>query len=99
LFRLGFDQTGLYERVIINRDEESVVVDRMDVNWWIKEPFLGQRDLFYNDENKGDKLAFVRHCFWYHKIYKYPTMLWSNLSSTSYKWAFGAIPAPIIKSA
>ena len=51
-FRLGFDQTGLYERVIINRAEPSVSVDRMDVNWWLPEPFLGQRDLFYVDNKE-----------------------------------------------
>ena len=40
-YNWGFDQKGLYERVIINRREFSVAVDRMDANWWIKEPFLG----------------------------------------------------------
>tara|TARA_B110001450_G_C17268282_1_gene338414 strand:- start:163 stop:519 length:357 start_codon:yes stop_codon:yes gene_type:complete len=49
LYNMGFDQYGLYERVIINRKDFSVAVDRMDANWWIAEPFLGQRDLFYVD--------------------------------------------------
>ena len=40
-YNLGFDQKGLYERVIINRKDSSVAVDRMDANWWIPEPFLG----------------------------------------------------------
>ena len=89
----------MYERVIINRKEPSVAVDRMDINWWLPEPFLGQRDLFYveNREDiltgkaKNSKLAFVRHCFWYHKIYKMHTMVWSNFSSMSYKRAFGGV--------
>ena len=73
----------------------------MDANWWISEPFLGQRDLFYIDaedreaiENKDinyrPKLTFVRHNFWLHKIYKVPTSVWSNLSAMSYKKAFRA---------
>ena len=32
LFKMGFDQLGLYERVIINRKDASVAVDCMDTN-------------------------------------------------------------------
>ena len=52
----GADQTGVYERVIIDRSKLSVAVDRMDANYWIPEPFLGQRDLFYV-ENADQKAA------------------------------------------
>ena len=86
----GLDQTGFYERVIINRKDNSVAVDRMDSNWWISEPFLGQRDLFYVDSENQEKLTFVRHNFWLHKIYKVPTSVWSNLSAMSYRKAFKA---------
>mmetsp|Transcript_31166 Transcript_31166/g.47681 ORF Transcript_31166/g.47681 Transcript_31166/m.47681 type:complete len:109 (-) Transcript_31166:38-364(-) len=97
-FKFGFDQTGLYERVVINRKDKTVAVDRMDANWWIPEPFLGQRDLFYMDNkdreayldgsDKKMRLSFVRHNFWYHKIYKIPVVMWSNISAWSYKNAF-----------
>ena len=96
-YNLGFDQTGLYERVTINRKDHTVAVDRMDANWWIPEPFLGQRDLFYVEkkdkeailEKNGQlRVAFVRHNFWLHKVYKVPTVMWSNLSAWSYKRAF-----------
>ena len=46
-YRMGFDQNGLYERVTINRKDHTVAVDRIDGNWWIPQPFLAQRDLFY----------------------------------------------------
>ena len=60
LFKMGFDQRGLYERVIINRKEKSTAVDRMDANWWFKEPFLGRRDLIFPDKKfDGKQLAFV----------------------------------------
>ena len=78
--KLGMDQTGLYERVIINRKDASVAIDRMDANCWIAEPFLGQRDLFYVENAdkqaildgtaKNHRVAFVRHNFWVHKIFK-----------------------------
>lgn len=55
LFRYGIDQRGLFERVIINRKEKSTIIDRMDINWWITEPFLGRRDLFYPDKKYEGK--------------------------------------------
>ena len=85
-----FDQKGIYERVIINRKENTVAVDRLDANWWIKGPFLGQRDLFY-PESSGNKLAFIRHNYWLHKVNKLETVLWSNLSAMSYARSFKAI--------
>ena len=57
MFKWGFDQLGLYERVIINRKENTVSVDRLDANWWIPQPFLGQRDHFYIE--REDKSAML----------------------------------------
>ena len=100
LFRMGFDQLGLYERVIINRKKCQVDVDRIDCNWWIPEPFLGQRDTFYVEESdkkaimegtaKHYRVAFVRHNFWLSKLWKMNTVVWSNFSAMSYKRAFKA---------
>ena len=92
LFRQGFDQRNLYQRVIINRKEETVVSDRIDSNFWIDKPFLGRRDLFYEEENdegqKIGKLAFVRHHFWLSKLLKFPAQSYSNFSSSSFKRSF-----------
>ena len=95
---MGFDQTGLFERVIINRAENSVAIDRIDANTWTEKPFLGQRDYFYIETDdrkaildgtaKSSRLAFVRHNFWLHKIFKLETNLWSNYSAWQYKRAF-----------
>ena len=68
----------------------------MDANWWIAEPFLGQRDLFYVDEadkqavmNGGQhRLTFVRHNFWLHKLFKFNKVFGSNFAARSYKSAF-----------
>ena len=93
-FRLGRDSAAEYTRVTINRLENTVSVDRMDKNWWISGPFLGQRDLFYVDNRDGimagekSRLSFVRHNYWYHKFYKIPTGLWSYMASSSYGRAF-----------
>ena len=98
LYKLGFDQFGVFERVTINRKDFSVSVDRIDRNWRIPEPFLGQRDLFYVDKQdvealqegsaKGLRLTFVRHNFWLNKLLKCPTVTLSNFSAWSYKKAF-----------
>ena len=72
-YRLGRDSLNEYTRVTINRLENTVSVDRMDKNFWISGPFLGQRDLFYVDNREeieaggNSRLSFVRHNFWYHK--------------------------------
>ena len=97
-YNLGFDQRGLYERVTINRADNSVAVDRIDGNWWHEQPFLGQRDLFYltnsdreaimNGTAKNPRLTFVQHNFWQHKIHKLETNLWSNWNAWSYRRAF-----------
>ena len=88
LFNTGiFDQKEIYERVIINRKDNTVAVDRLDANWWIPEPFLAQRDLFYPEGDSG-KLAFIRHNYWLHKVQKVNCVLWSNLSASSYASAF-----------
>ena len=96
-FGWGWDQLGLYERVIINRKNCSVDIDRMDINWWISEPFLGQRDSFYLEDSekaeilagtKPSKMTFVRHNFWMFKLYKLNTVFMSNFSASSYKSAF-----------
>ena len=99
-YNLGFDQKGLYERVTINRKEHTTTIDRLDANWWIPEPFLAQRDLFYVEKkDKEDilsgkvlkpRLAFVRHNFWLHKVDKLNTVVWSNFSASWYRKQFAA---------
>ena len=66
----GMDQTDLYERVIVNRKDQTVAVDRIDCNWSHEKPFLAQRDLFYPETRPGceEQLAFVRHAFWLFKL-------------------------------
>ena len=94
MYKWGHDQEGVYERVIVNRAENTVVIDRMDSNWWHDNIFLGQRDLFYVEDvdkeailegtAKQSRLAFVRHNFWKHKFYAYNTDIRSHFSSWSY---------------
>ena len=52
LFKMGITQPGLYERVTVNRKNKTVAIDRIDVNWWAEEPFLGRRDLFMTNPEK-----------------------------------------------
>ena len=40
------------------------------------------------NNNGALRVAFVRHSFWMHKVFKLNTVLWSNLSAMSYKRAF-----------
>jgi hypothetical protein len=92
LFGQGFDQRDLFERVTINRKEKSTAIDRFDINWWVKEPFVGRRDFFYPDKKfDGKQLAFVRHHYWLHKLLKFDAQLLSNFSAWSYKRAFKSV--------
>ena len=102
-FKWGVDQTGVFERVTINRKECTVAIDRMDKSWRVKEPFLGQRDLFYierkdkdailNMTANKDRLAFVRHDFWLHKLWKFNAVFGSHWAAWSHKRGFTAYEA------
>jgi hypothetical protein len=78
------------ERVVINRKEQTTAVDRMDVNCYESEPFLGRRDLFYNEQREGSDsvIAFVRHDFWLWKPWTFTGTVRSSFSAWSYKRAF-----------
>ena len=97
-YNYGVDDLGVYERVIIDRASLSVAVDRMDKNYWVEEPFLGQRDFFYVEKSdiaaleagktRNLRTAFVRHNFWLSKAWAPWTRFSSNFSAWSYKSAF-----------
>lgn len=73
----------------INRKERTTAIDRMDANWWVSDPFIGRRDLFYM-EARGtgpEQVTFVRHDFWLFKLAKFPAQLWTNFDAMSYKRA------------
>ena len=84
----GTDQKGLYERVIINRNDQTTAVDRMDGNWWNNSPFLGRRDLFYMEKRENDtneRVTFVRHDFWIPKL----SAMAAGMTSTFSAWSYG----------
>ncbi len=87
-YKLGWDQKGVYERVIVNRKDKSVAVDRLDINWLSDAPFLGRRDLFFPSKKHENTLDFVRHDFWLHKLLKFDYQVFSHFSAWSYKRAF-----------
>ena len=86
-YKFGFDQQNVYERVIINRDDQTVAIDRLDVNWLDKTPFMGRRDLFMPSKVPGS-VDFVRHNFWIHKLTKACEQMQSHFSAWSYRRAF-----------
>ena len=88
-YKFGFDQQGVYERVIVNRADQTVAVDRMDINWLDDAPFLGTRDLFMPSKRGAEgSLDFIRHNFWLHKLCKIQAVMVSNFSAWSYGRAF-----------
>lgn len=89
---MGYDQKGLYERVIINRKNKEVNVDRLDVNWLNDEPFMSQRDQFTPSSKNKNSLDFIRYNFWLSKFMKFETQFWSHFSAMSYKRAFKNTP-------
>ena len=86
-YKLGYDQKGWFERVTINRKDNTVAIDRLDVNWLNDEPFVGQRDLFMPSKRHEGSLDFVRHLFWVHKLTKQCEVMGSHFSSWMYKRA------------
>ncbi len=88
-YKFGCDQTGVYERIVINRSDKSVAVDRLDVNWLNDKPFLGRRDLFFpSSRGPEGSLDFVQHNFWIHKLTKACEQMGSHYSAWSYRRAF-----------
>ena len=66
----------------------------MDSNWWNNDPFLGRRDLFYmeaRENDKAEKVTFVRHDFWIPKLSALAAGITSTFSAWSYRRAFGSI--------
>ena len=61
----------------------------MDANWWVQDPFIGRRDLFYMEARGSgpEQVAFVRHDFWLFELAKFPAQLWSNFDAMAYKRA------------
>ena len=80
----------MYERVTSNRKERTTAIDRLDANWWRAEPFLGRRDLFYQESRHGgpEQVTFVRHDFWLFKLKKFGAQLYSNFDAMAYARAF-----------
>ena len=87
---MGLDQHGIYQRVIINRKDQTVAIDRFDMNWLVDEPFMGVRDHFMPSTKKENTLDFYRHHFWLHKLLKFDMRLLTHYSAWSYKRAFKA---------
>lgn len=96
---LGSDQQEFYQRVTIDRKNNTVAIDRMDCNWVEEEPFIGRRDYFYYENRDEDnsrmngQLAFVRTDMWLFKLCKPQFQLMSHLGAWSYKRAFKSTPA------
>ena len=83
----------MYERVTINRKDRTTAIDRMDANWWVADPFIGRRDLFYMESREGgpEQVTFVRHDYWLHKFKKFGLQTWTSFAAMSYKRNFKAI--------
>ena len=86
IYKLGFDQRGIFERVMINRKEHSVAIDRLDMNWLVDEPILGRRDMFTPSRRHENALDFVRYHFWLHKLLKFEVQVWSHYAACSYRY-------------
>lgn len=91
-YKYGFDQKGLFERVIINRKTKEVTIDRLDANWLVDEPFMAQRDQFKASTKNQGSLDFIRYNFWLSKLLKFEAQFTSNFSAWSYKRAFKNTP-------
>ncbi|CDW73545.1 UNKNOWN [Stylonychia lemnae] len=88
-YKWGQDQRGIYERVVINRADKTVAIDRLDMNWKIDHPFMGRRDLFMVSKRGGDNATdFIRHEFWLHKLLKMQLVMCTHWCAWGYKRQF-----------
>ena len=87
-YKMGYDQKGWFERVTINRKDNTVAVDRLDINWLEDKPFIGRRELFMPSKRADGSLDFVRHSFWIHKLNKMSDIICSHWSSFYYRRQF-----------
>ncbi len=87
-YKMGWAQEGWFERVIINRKDNTVAVDRMDVHWLEDKPFIGQRDLFMPSKRADGSVDFIRHAFWVHKLGKMCVVMGSHFNAFCYKRGF-----------
>ena len=87
-YKMGFEQKGWFERVIINRKDNTVAIDRLDLHWLEDKPILGRRDLFMPSKRTDGSLDFIRHNFWIHKLSKMCEIMWSHGSAFNYRRRF-----------
>ena len=87
-YKMGLDQKGWFERVTINRKDNTVAVDRLDINWLEDKPFVGNRDLFMPSKRADGSLDFVRHAYWIHKACKMGEIMCSHWSAFMFRRSF-----------
>lgn len=95
--KLGWAQSGFYERVTVNRREHTTRIDDMNRDTWQEQPYIGMSDLFYVEQRSAPSshngsLTFVRHHYWSFFAKKFFQQSWSSFSARSYKKAFKATP-------
>ena len=82
---MGIDQRGWFERVTINRKDNTVAVDRLDIIWLEDKPFVARRELFMPSKRANGSLDFIRHSFWIHKACKFGVIVGSHWSAFMYR--------------
>ena len=68
----GSSKKGWYERVTINRKEQTVAIDEYERHWTAKDgPYVWKRDLFMQRSDDSDRLTFVRHYYWINQLARF----------------------------
>ncbi len=64
-FKLGLAQKGFYERITIDRSDNSVSIDSFEHKYNVKTgPYVWRRELFKNRDDEPHKLMYVSHLLW-----------------------------------
>lgn len=72
----------------IDRKERTTAIDRFDMSYFHKEPYVGRRDLFLEQDDKA--LAYIRHDIWMFKLFKLQSRIGSSFQTWTYKKQFAA---------
>ena len=86
LYMMGWPKKGFYERVIVNRKDQTVAIDSFEAYYFIESgPYMCTRDLFFHREDSPNKLFLVRHMYWINQFKRYYHMFWFGAKSWNLK--------------
>ena len=82
LYNNGLAQKGWYERVTIDRKDNSVQIDSFEDHWTVKTgPYVWKSDKWFSRADEKNKITFIRHLHWVNQLTRMQEMFWLPYNS------------------